>query len=284
MIGQRPLVIANEIRLWRAVHKGAFLLLEGRDDRLFYERFVDRIACKIRVVENKANVCKIIEILDADGFLGVIGVVDADFDLIEGRRTVSANLVIGDSQDLESMLVRSLALESVLVEFGSADKIERFGRDIRTTILQAAYPLACLRLYSERSGGVLRFDGLAYREFVDRRTLKVDVTALVRAVKNCSQRPDISEADLVEQIELIEREGHDPWQMCAADDLLATLSIGLRGPLGNNDANQVRDEQLRRALRLAFNENHFATSAPYLAIQQWQASNVRWTLDLGPAG
>jgi hypothetical protein len=39
MIGQQPVVIANEIRLWRALHKGAFMLVEGRDDRLFYERF-----------------------------------------------------------------------------------------------------------------------------------------------------------------------------------------------------------------------------------------------------
>ena len=48
MIAQRPVVVANEIRLWRAVHKGAFLLLEGRDDRLFYERFVDRGAARLR--------------------------------------------------------------------------------------------------------------------------------------------------------------------------------------------------------------------------------------------
>jgi hypothetical protein len=173
--------------------------------------FVDRITFKNRVVENKANVYEVIRVLETDGFLGVVGILDADFDLVEGRPAKSGNLVIGDSHDLESMLVRSPALDGILIEFGSADKIERFGRDIRTTMPQAAYPVACLRLYSERSGGMLRFDGLAYRRFLDRRTLNVDYTALVTEVKNCSQRLDIPASHLVEQIELIEQEGHDPF-------------------------------------------------------------------------
>ena len=171
------------------------------------------------------------------------------------------------------MLIRSPALDGILIEFASANKIERFGRDIRTTILESAYPVACLRLYSERSGGVLRFDGLSHRRFVDRLTLNTDRPALVGEVKNCSSRPDLSDMQLIEQIDLIEREGHDPWQMCVGDDLLATLSIGLRSAPGNNDATQVRGDQLRRALRLAYNNSHFVTSAAYLAIQRWQESN-----------
>jgi Protein of unknown function (DUF4435) len=274
MIGpQRPVVVANELRLWRAVHKGAFLLLEGRDDRLFYEKFVDGMACKIKVVENKANVCEIVRILEAEDFPGILGIVDADFDLIEGRAAGSGNLVFGDSHDLEGMLIRSPALSGILIEFGSSSKIERFGRDIRTAILQAAYPVACLRLYSERSGDMLRFSGLSHRRFVEPHTLNVDRTALAREVKNCSRRQDIPDGYLVEQIENIEREGHDPWQFCVGDDLLAALSIGLRGAFGNSNAQQVRDDQLRTALRLAYNSNHFITSLQHLAIKRWEACN-----------
>jgi hypothetical protein len=273
MIGQRPVVVANELRLWRAVHKGAFLLLEGRDDRLFYEKFVDGMACKIKVVENKANVCEIVRILEAEDFPGILGIVDADFDLIEGRAVSSENLVFGDSHDLEGMLIRSPALGGILIEFGSSSKIERFGRDIRTAILRAAYPVACLRLYSERSGGMLWFSGLSHRRFVDPHTLNIDRTALVREVKNCSQRQDIPDGHLVEQIEHIEREGHDPWQLCVGDDLLAALSIGLRGAFGNSNAQQVRDDQLRTALRLAYNSNHFITSLQHLAIKRWETCN-----------
>ena len=38
---RRPVVIANEIRLKRSQHPGAFLVVEGRDDRLFWERYID---------------------------------------------------------------------------------------------------------------------------------------------------------------------------------------------------------------------------------------------------
>ena len=37
-----PNVRANAIRLKRQEHGGSFLVVEGRDDRLFFEQFVDR--------------------------------------------------------------------------------------------------------------------------------------------------------------------------------------------------------------------------------------------------
>ena len=44
-----PITKANEIRLKRQIHKGAFLLVEGRDDRLFMQAFISLIDCKIEV-------------------------------------------------------------------------------------------------------------------------------------------------------------------------------------------------------------------------------------------
>src|SRR5712691_6321032 len=107
MMHRRPIVVANEIRLKRSQHSGTFFVLEGRDDRLFWERFVDRTTCRIVVAEGKESVCEVVDTLDEDGFKGVIGLVDADFDRLEGRRPTSSNLVIGDSHDLECTLLRS---------------------------------------------------------------------------------------------------------------------------------------------------------------------------------
>lgn len=274
MIGGQPVVIANEIRLHRSVHKGVFLVLEGRDDRLFYERFICAATCKIKVAPNKPNVCEVIRILDGVGFPGVIGIIDSDFDEVEGRILGSANIFRGHGHDLEGMLLQSSALDAVLIELGSSEKIARFGRDPRAAILAAAFPVSCLRLYSERNGGLLRFKGVRHRNFVSSTNLEIDRYGLVQEVKNCSQRQDIREATLIAAIDAIAAEGHDPWKMCAAPDLLAALSVGLRGPLGNNDAASVRDDQLRRALRLAYTPALFSISAPKQAIQSWEAQNV----------
>src|SRR6185437_1044946 len=98
--------------------------------------------------------------------------------------------------------------------------IERFGlKNVRTALLSAAAPIGCLRLYSERTGGILRFDGLAYRDFIDPANFAVDRPALVRAAKNCAQRQDIPDQELLTQLSLIEAQNFNPWKICAGPDL-----------------------------------------------------------------
>lgn len=181
MMRRRPVVIANEIRLKRSQHAGSFLVVEGRDDRLFCQRFIDLASCKIVVAENKENVIDVVQILEENEFEGVVGVVDSDFDFIEGRIASSPNLASTDLHDLECMLLQSAALEALLSEFGSQTKLDGFGRDIREVLIAAASPTGYLRLYSERNGLDLRFDGINYSRCVDRQTLETDRQALIQS-------------------------------------------------------------------------------------------------------
>lgn len=63
--------IANEIRMTRSQYTGAFLIVEGRDDRLFMASFISQSTCTIEVAQGKQNVCDVIEILNEDNFHGV---------------------------------------------------------------------------------------------------------------------------------------------------------------------------------------------------------------------
>ena len=69
MMQRRSSVIANEIRLKRSQYQGTFWLVEGRDDRLLCQRFIDTASCKIIVAEGKARVCDVLQILDQDEFV-----------------------------------------------------------------------------------------------------------------------------------------------------------------------------------------------------------------------
>lgn len=193
-------VIANELRLRRSQHQGTFVVVEGRDDRLFYERFVDVQQCKFVVASGKKQVCDVISILDATSFRGALGIVDADFDLLDEIPISSLNVIRGNCHDMEAMLIRSPALNRVLREFGSEDKIQKFvtkaGRDIRHVLLAAVSPLGCLRWHSLRSDLRLRFDGLPLSEFVDRMPLTADRSKLITTVKNHSQRHDLDNEEL----------------------------------------------------------------------------------------
>src|SRR5712691_9695166 len=107
MISRRPVVIANEIRMKRSQHAGAFLVVEGRDDRLFCDRFTSSADCKLVVAEGKTSVCEVIEILEDSGFVGSVGLVDSDFDRILTPELMRSNIVATDAHVLESILIRS---------------------------------------------------------------------------------------------------------------------------------------------------------------------------------
>ncbi len=144
----RPVAKANEIRMKRSLYKGSFFLVEGRDNRLFMHHFIGS-QCKIEVTQGKNAVCEVIEILDNDNnFTGALGMVDADFDRIEGKQDRGPNIVMPECHDLETMLICSPALDRVLVEFGSQEKLEDFEEDVLGALLKRALPAGHLRLYS----------------------------------------------------------------------------------------------------------------------------------------
>ena len=270
---RRPTVKANEIRLKRQDHKGCFLVVEGRDDRLFFEQFVDRDACSVTVASGKQDVAAVIQILKADHFAGVVGVIDADFDHVEGTERVNDNLITLETVDLEALQIRSSALDRVLVELGVKKKIADFGKDVRETLLSAALPIGCLRLHSLRTGMNLTFRGLKYAACIESKSLTIDVRSLVREVKNRSQRSDLQCQEVARKIETIQRSVGDLWLVCYGADMVAILAIGLKSALGTNSAQAVAPELLRSCLRLAYQWSDLVNSQLGRDIREWTARN-----------
>ncbi len=84
------------------------------------------------------------EILNKENFQRILAIVDADFERLECLPNVP-NLILTDTHDLETMLIQSPALDKVLAEIGSEEKITKFGKDIRSVLLQAGKPIGYLR-------------------------------------------------------------------------------------------------------------------------------------------
>lgn len=271
---KRPHHVANEIRLKRSQHPGSFAVVEGPNDKVFYGRFFDSHQCKLVAAGWKDNVYEVIRILDEDGFHGALGIVDTDFDHLEGTPLRSSNTVRGDYHDVEAMLIHSPALNHVLREFGSEEKIANFGGAdaIRQLLLRAASPLGCLRWHSQRTDLSLRFEGLQLGRVID-ETLSVDQSQLIIMVKNHSQRHDLNQAEIELAIQQLEEANHDLGQLCNGHDLVGLLSIGLRGAIGSQQAVRVKSEELERALRLAYEAADFSASGLYKAIQEWEQQN-----------
>ena len=118
-----PESIATSILLLRAVHKGSVLIVEGYSDSRLYGKFIDGDNCQIVNAYNKSSAVRVTELLEKKNFFGIVTIVDADFWSIEGYEHPSSNILRTDTHDLETMLVSSPALDHVLAEYGSQDKI-----------------------------------------------------------------------------------------------------------------------------------------------------------------
>lgn len=271
---QTPHSIANEVRMKRTQRSGPFLIVEGPDDSRFYRRFVDPGNCTLIPAFNKDNVIGAVRLLDESHFPGALGLIDCDFDRLDARDLPSENIIRGDdSHDLETMLLRSAALDAVLCEYASPDKLEAFEARSQapfgTCLVETGRCLGYLRWHSATKGINLRFAGLRFSHFIDSQTLALDHNALFEEIKNRSQNWAIPNAMLAEAGWPHDHE-HDPWHVCCGDDLIEILAIALRRAIGSQQG--LRADQLRQALRLAYSDGNFAGSELCTSIRNWEKS------------
>ncbi|MCY3628390.1 MAG: DUF4435 domain-containing protein [Bacteroidota bacterium] len=270
---RNPTIKANEIRLKRQSHKGCFLVVEGRDDRLFFKQFVACRDCKITVANGKVDVIEVVSILETGSFPGIIGVVDADFDHIEGNPSYGDNLIVHETVDLEALLIRSSALDRVLSEWGSAKKIATFGKDIRKTLVTSAVWIGCLRLVSHRNRLDLKLQGIRYSKFVVKQLLEIDIDRFVQEVLNHSQTPGLSKAEIVKELKSTHRSLENDWLVCYGKDMVEILAFGLRSTIGTNKAIDVASERIKRGLRLSFPRDDMENSKLGQDLHDWEERN-----------
>ena len=269
--------IANDIRMDRSQHAGAFLIVEGDTDARLYRRYVSASDCQLVPVRGKGNAIRTLLILNEAEFAGVLAIVDADFDRLDKELPAIPNLHFTDTHDLETMLLQSPALGKVLSEFGSEDKLKAFTEtqqnELRNVLLASGSRVGYLRWASLQQRFNLKFEGVKFGKFVSDDTLAIDDAGLVKAVKDHSQAHHLKDDDLLAGMTALHDAQHDLWQLCCGHDLVEILSAGLRKAIGSNDAKQVEPERLNGALRLAYEFAYFCATSLYAAIREWEAAN-----------
>lgn len=269
--------IANRVRMARLAHAGAFLLVEGEDDKKFYKSFVDGAACRIEIAYGKPNVLSALLILDGEGFRGVLAVIDADFSVLGGRIPDGRNIVCTDTHDLETMLIRSPALDRLLNELGDEKKLTEFrsihGKDIRHKLLGIGEPVGYLRWLSEVEHMSLFFDDLIFERLVDERSFAMDERALLRELQNRSRQGVLDEAVIRVKIDGLRRPEHDLWHVCCGHDLVRILAVALRRVLGSNKDAEVKPERIEMLLRIGYAREQFVETRLWAAIRAWEDAN-----------
>jgi len=273
---QNPNRWADQIRLRRDAFKGIFIIVEGHSDKLVYSNFVNTETCQFTITDGKEQALNTIEILDNSQFTGVLAIVDADFDHLENNLPKSPNVLLTDDHDLEMMMLKTPALDKVIKERGSEEKIKE--TNIKEILLKIGQEIGYLRWISQKNNLFLRFEGLDFGKFIKKDTLEIDYSDLIKTIKDHSQKQSLVNQEIQEKIEMLRNDEHNPWQVCCGHDIMQILSLALCKFWGSWNSSQVKLEILERELRLAYETFYFYQTQLCISIQNWQNTNFPYQI------
>ncbi len=276
----------TEAQFFNAARATAFLLVEGATDERFWLSRVEAHACQVRAVGGREKALEELRTTEREGILGVLAVLDADFDRLDGTLLQEANIVWTDSHDLDTVLIASPAFEKILVEVASRKKVLDFqaseGRTLRDALVARGAEMGRLRWLSRRERMSLSFrkarpDGsfghVDHAKFCDRARWGMDVAKLVRAVLEYSNDHKMKAEVLLAGMRSLPEA--DVWQLCVGHDLVGLLVVGLRSRLGNR--NLTMDE-IEERLRLAFERSDLERTSMYRDIRRWEQQSKPFRL------
>jgi hypothetical protein len=275
----RPADIANEISMKRSLFGGSFLIVEGVTDGRLYGKFADRQECEVIPAHSKDNVkISVRELFGRRNDKKVIGIIDSDTDLLKGIRH-ERPLFMTDCRDIETLMIRGPALDDILTEYGDNDRMESFVNrygTIRDAVAASCYPLGLLMYVSDMNEYGLSFRDPDHQMFVDRKSLRTDIKAMIAAVVDNSPHSTADVRTITAQLSRELRNERDPWDVCRGRDMISVLAIGLRDIFGGYNSKYIRTGELAGALRLAYTKESFRTTDLYRDTSEWcSARNMR---------
>jgi hypothetical protein len=283
--------IANTVKMSHTQRRVTFLLVEGTTDVTLFRKFVLADHCEVLPCFGRGNALLAVESLDKSGEVGWLAVVDADWDRLNNTEPSSTNCVLTDGHDILVDLLCSRALDHVLGELGSADKIADFekasGTTVRANLLAGAATVGRLRWHNERASLSLKFRDLELHPYVVGGCMRIDFVALARVIVQRSGS-NVALEVLQAGCDDLAAGAHDDRQVAVGHDAVALLGSALRGLIGSQKAQDVRPDVLERELRLAFDKEELERTKMHARMLQWEEKSgwpifVRPTNDAAPA-
>jgi hypothetical protein len=265
-----PGELIAEVKMERAGYfKGALLVVEALSDKKVWTALVRPQACRVLLSFSKSCALKALQLLGSlDEAFGMLVVLDDDFDALLGRRLVNDNAIYTDAHDLESVLIRSGALDRVIAEFVDSELLvtweSREQSHIRERILQNAKPVGNVRLVAQRDRWDVSFASLSCFSLYDESIGAVNITRLAEFITR--QNPAISPS-YVSDIAVLQF-SHDLWHLCHGSDLLTILCILLKDQFG---VRHIGPESLFSHLRVGFSKFDFEQTQMFKDVTAWEA-------------
>jgi hypothetical protein len=267
------------------------LFVEGLDDQKFWDGRVDETKCTViqsggkkHVIENVGQFTKEEKV--------VLGIVDDDFDSLEGKVLDSPNLIATETHDLECLLLRSRAFEKILIEYADDKKIkmleETEGRKIREALLARGVIFGRLRWLSVRNKWGLygdyhkddkeskkKFEPTKREHIVDEEWV-INESRLLEAViqELIKLGHSLTEGELENLIASLPQHT-DLWKVCHGHELIKLFAIALQKKLASSESKKggLNHGDIPKFLRQSIDSTDFFATELAKKIQTWEHNN-----------
>lgn len=266
-----PAVLA-QIRMHRQVNNSAFILLEGIKDELRFRKFFQPDAMLI-VCNGKDNVIKIIYSLHSHEN-GVLGFIDADFDVLEEKRLDHKNLIYSNFHDFEIDFIFSSAFQRYLIEVADKQKLSCFGgyEILRTTILTKLMDYSCFKLINKRRNLGTKFRSIKIQRCFDKELTFKKNEFLVLLANNCGLQAKII-SQMAEDVALLKIDHSVLPHLISGHDFCCLLGIALKEKVGARAGHTITADELELHLRLTLDIADFREVGLENKVRAWGAVN-----------
>lgn len=282
-----PERIANSMQQ-ESDFEGTFLLVEGVKDLKLFKKFVCDANGKLKITHGKHKMREIYQILQQRGFDRMLGIRDADFIRVNGNEKFDANyaeaIYLTDAHDSESMILLSNALENLLVEVSSDDKIEALEQtkgSIRHLLFDLTYPIGCLRYANKKFDLGLAFkpkspegNKLKLKKIICEKTLsylgdeKLVTTVLQYSTNRGRELP--AKEVILEKLNEVKSYELSPDIIANGHDLSEALFILIKKGLKSSSKSIQDASCVEELMRIAYSDGQFKGTSLFESLTKWQ--------------
>lgn len=275
--------VFGEIMMYRPYsRKMCYIIVEGITDKRFYSKFVDSEKCKIIVGDSKNNVIEGIRIANKLNMIGIIGIVDKDFNGIINYANNIENLYETDDHDIETMIFKSRAFNDVIAEYIEEEKLDGFGaktiKDLKNLILLNGAIIGCLRFHSLLNNIGLNFKDIKYEAFINMDTFGVDIDKFIYYILNNSENVNKTNKDIKKHLTKLIEKNYNPYDICCGHDLVSLLYLALKHKIGSYNTKNLSLGELEGNFRIAYNIEYFKETNLYNSLIMWEKENKSYKI------
>ena len=281
-VGRDAQAIAAEVRVERMVHKGCFVLLEGKTDIARFRPFISSVDCSIINCNSVQHVVESLKILEDEGISRILAIIDADFSRVVGENRTTLNTIVSENHDLDLDWINTNCLDRYLDREADEAKVKSLGgkEAIIKAIHKTLRPVSYARLLNHKKIFTFKVSKVKVANFYSHKAdiLSDYVSALININNNMPEKNWI-ESEIKKEMNIPQ----DNWQMTNGHDLYAALGKMLQSDIGSRNRNDCAGKQIEKEIRSTFNANDFSSLELFNKILAWEKINVGFRVIAPPS-